>query len=218
MNDKDWPANSGFAHSRSFGPYTAAQDCNGAALGDDYGRETLQLVYTMGDGTTYIIASQVIYLYPFAPAESTSPPTAMISNALTNAALPPNVVTAFQGDPPRITVKMNNLYPTGTSWVVIYPGTPTSNSSATGSVSILNSTATAPNNGLWTNRPPVTFDLANSTLINTAPSNTAHSYTIEAVQELPLSQYPNATPEILSSTSVSLKFSFNINGQMNSGQ
>ena len=142
----------------------------------------------------------------------------MISNALTNAALPPNVVTAFQGDPPRITVKMNNLYPTGTSWVVIYPGTPTSNSSATGSVSILNSTATAPNNGLWTNRPPVTFDLANSTLINTAPSNTAHSYTIEAVQELPLSQYPNATPEILSSTSVSLKLSFNINGQMNSGQ
>jgi hypothetical protein len=219
VNDKDWPANSGFAHSRSFGPYTAAQDSNGAALGDDYGRETLQLVYSMGDGTAYILASQVIYLYPFSPAEaSSSPPQATISNALTNAVLTPNVVTAFQGDPPRITVKMNNLYPTGTSWVVIYPGTPTSNSLAAGSVSIPNSSAIAPNNGLWTNRLPVTFDLANSTLINTTPSNIAHSYTIEAVQELPLAQYPNATPQILSFTSFSLKLSFNINGQINSGQ
>ena len=145
----------------------------------------------MGDGTpTFSLAKSFIFILFLPQNPSSSPPQATISNALTNAVLTPNVVTAFQGDPPRITVKMNNLYPTGTSWVVIYPGTPASNPSATASVTVPDSSATAPNNGLWIARPNVTFDLANSGLITTTPSSTAKSYTIKAVQQLPVSLYP----------------------------
>jgi hypothetical protein len=226
VNDNFWPANSGFANIRAFGPYTAAQDCNAVALGDNYGRETLALVYTMGDNTQYVLDTKVIYLYPWNTGSQASAPTALISNALTRglvqgnyspyAGPSPTPSPYLHGDPPRVTVQMNNLYPAGTSWVIIYSGTPISNPTATGYAVIANTTATAPAGGLWTNRPAVTFELASPTPPNyvSTTATTPQTYTLAAVQQLPSSAYAigGLNPAILNSVTFTFAAGYSVNG------
>jgi hypothetical protein len=224
-NDQTWPANSGFANNRSFGPYTAAQDCNGVALGDNYGRETLALVYTLGDGTQYVLDTKVIYLYPWSPGSLAGAPTASIANAITNGPVQgnpspyaaPSPSPFMHGDPPRVTVQMKNLYPAGTSSVIIYSGTPVSNPTCTGYRVIANTAATAPTGGLWTNRPAVTFELAPTYVSTTA--NTPQTYTIAALQQLPAGYGNNSStttpinnPAVLNTVTFTFASGFSVNG------
>jgi hypothetical protein len=194
-----------------------------------YGRETLTLVYTSpGNGTNTVLDTKTIYQYPWNYNSSqTVAPSALFSNAVTGAsdqaasnpspyASPfPSPSPVFQGDPPRFTVAMNNLYPAGTTSVIIYPGTPVSNPTASGQQTVAITTTGAPNSGLWTTAPKISFEVA--PYINTS-ATTAQTYTIAAVQTLPSPGYavsttaPTLNPAILQTLTFTTTSGFNVNG------
>jgi hypothetical protein len=224
-----WPANSPFwkTKGKDMGNYMAGYqtDCtNSNPEVGGYGREIIQLVYT-AFATNYlpvVIATQYIQLYPYTPTQQ-NPPTATFSNTLTqsgplltftpNVSTAPVPVNAYQGDPPRITVQLSNLYPGSTTWLVIYPNDPVSNPTQTGSVTIPNTTMTdTADNGLWSRT--VTFDLG-SALVACGINQSAtgpQEYTVEAVQKLP-DFYTNIVDPCAQSENgiSSVTFSINLN-------
>jgi hypothetical protein len=228
---KWWPANSGFdkAKGRDYGPYTAGYpgDCTSTSLAvGGYGRETLQLVYNDSNGA-HVIASQVIQLYPYSPTQQ-NPPTVNYFNALSPSGplltYIPNVspgnppVNVYQGDPPRITAQISNLYPGSTSWLIIYPNDPVSNSTRTGAVTLANSTMTdTTDNGLWSRT--FTFDLASALIacgIDQSATG-AQTYTVEAIEKLP-AVYNNVacaqSQNAISSITFSVDLNFKVDTQL----
>lgn len=142
-----------------------------------YLKETIVLgYYNKQSGTrTAILASANIYVFPPAVPSSqslTSTSTQVqFTNVLTNQAL--NSSTS-SGDPPVVQAALSNLYPGGTSYLRIYPGTQTSNPSNVTIIS--NTTAVSP----W-------GDISSRTLlIPTGPYlKQPGYYTIEAIQQVP---------------------------------
>ncbi|MBV8378632.1 MAG: hypothetical protein JO279_16675 [Verrucomicrobia bacterium] len=117
-----------------------------------YGRETLELEY-LSQGVYTVLDTKTIYQYPwnYNTSLGAQSPKAVFSNGVTGAseqvssnpspsASPSPAFPAFQGDPPRFTVNMYNLYPNGTTAVIIYPGTPLS---ATGAATVIPITSAA---------------------------------------------------------------------------
>jgi hypothetical protein len=221
-----WPSGSTNTHTAI--SYTAGQLNNTTvALDLFYGREVLTLVYTSpGNGTTTVLNTQMIYLYPWNyNSAQTLSPTALFSNAVTNVpavsnpspyASPSPAPLVFQGDPPRFTVQLNDLYPNSATSVIIYPGTPVSNPTATGSVPIAITTVTTPNSGLDSTVAPITFEV--QSYINTSVT-TAQTYTIAAIQTLPSSYALNSTsttvpvnPTVLNTLTFTTSSGFNVNG------
>jgi hypothetical protein len=214
-----WP--SGSTNNHAAISYMAGQINSVAGLDFYYGRETLTLVYTSpGNGTTKVLDTKTIYQYPWNYNSSqTYSPTALFTNAITNVQTASNpypyptptpAALVFQGDPPRFTVQMNDLYPNGVTSVIIYPGTPASNPTATGFATIAVTSATTPNSGLYTNASPATFEV--QSYINTSVT-TAQTYTIAAIQTLP-SVYAASTtnPSILNTLTFTTTSGFNVNG------
>jgi hypothetical protein len=165
-------------------------------------------VYSLGNGTTKVLDTKTIYQYPWNyNSSATGPsPTAVFTNALTQTQAvsypspfaSPFPTPSIPGDAPRFSVKMQNLYPAGTTSVIIYPGTPVSPSPNT-ATTIANSAATAPNlaslqasGGLWTSAPSLTFETAPYIPSTTSPQ----TYTIAAIQTLPSPAYvsPSTSP------------------------
>lgn len=192
-----------------------------------YGREILQLVYTGGTGTggssiPTVLDTKYIYVYPYGSGQSIFPPNAAFTNALTNSAFPyatpnPSPSPTLTGDPPRVTVSLGNLYPSGTTSVIIYSGTPVSNPNATGYIVIPTTTATTPT-GTTTNAngtilaidPSVTFELA--PYINSSVT-TAQNYTIAVLQTLPSAYATSSSnPSILSPIPFTFTSAFSVNG------
>jgi hypothetical protein len=113
INSKDWPANSGIDKTRTYGPYTPGDY---APVPENYGMETINLVFIDGDGISYVLDTKQIYVYPAS------------ATAVLYLALPPTTALAtinsvpYQGDPPRVRVDLTNVYPSAQSWIVIYQG------------------------------------------------------------------------------------------------
>jgi len=170
--------------------------------------------------TQTVLATKTIYVYPWKyDSSQTSSPTALFTNAVTSVqavsnpspyASPSPAPLVFQGDAPRFTVQMNDLYPNSTSSVIIYPGTPISNPTASGYATITITTATTPNNGLYTTATPITFEVAPYI---TTSTTTAQTYTIAAIQTLP-SAYPTSAtnPTVLNTLTFASTSGFNVNG------
>jgi hypothetical protein len=210
-----WPSGSTNNHSGAAISYTAGQIDTAPALDFYYGKETLNLVYVSpGNPTTKTLDTKTIYLFPWMAGT----PTAIFTNAVTNAA-PSGTPFAFQGDPPRFTVKMTNLYPNGTTSVIIFPGTPVSNPTASGSATIAITRATTPTTpttgGLYTPAAPIpiTFETLATLQTITASATTPPTYTIAAMQTLP-SIYATSTtnPAVVNILTFTLATPFNLNG------
>jgi hypothetical protein len=216
-----WPWTSGTTNTHSAISYTAGQVNNTTVPLDlFYGREILTLVYTLGNGTTTVLDTKTIYLYPWNYNSSqTISPTVLFTNAVTSVqavsnpspyAVPSPTPLVFQGDPPRFTVLMNDLYPNGSTSVIIYPGTPSSNPTATGSATISITAVATPNTGLDTTATPITFEV--QSYINTSVT-AAQTYTIAAIQTLPSSYVASTTnPTILNTLTFTTSSGFNVNG------
>jgi hypothetical protein len=220
-----WPWPSGSTNTHTAIPFMAGQVGTAAAPNNFYyGRETLTLVYSSpGNGTTKVLDTKTIYQYPWNyNSGQTNSPTALFINAVTNVQTASNpypyptptpAPLVFQGDPPRFTVQMNNLYPNGASSVTIYPGTPLSNPTATGGAAIAITAATTPAGGLYTSAPAITFETLAVLKTITASTMTPPTYTIAAMQTLP-SNYATSTtnPVVLNSLTFSLTSPFGVNG------
>jgi hypothetical protein len=133
INSKDWPANSGIDKTRTYGPYTPGDY---APVPENYGMETINLVFIDGDGISYVLDTKQIYVYPAS------------ATAVLYLALPPSTALAtinsvpYQGDPPRVRVDLTNVYPSAQSWIVIYQGNHQATNPPTSPV-IANTTKTA---------------------------------------------------------------------------
>jgi hypothetical protein len=213
-----WP--SGTTNTHTAISYTAGQvGTTGTPF--YYGREVLTLVYSSpGNGTTTVLNTQIIYQYPWSYNSSqTVTPSALFTNAVTSVqavsnpspyASPAPAPLVFQGDPPRFTVQLNDLYPNGATSVIIYPGTPASNPSATGSAPITITAAATPNSGLYTTAPPITFEVAS--YISTS-STAPLTYTIAAVQTLPSAYATSSSnPTVLNTLTFTTTSGFSVNG------
>jgi len=199
-----------------------------------YGRETLELVYTSAATMTQtVLSTKVIYLYPWnSNGALSAAPIATFYNALTNSqasgnaspyATPfPAASPVFQGDPPRFTIQFNNLYPAGTTSVIIYPGTPVNPTGTAYVIPITQkttpaATATTPVGGLYAGASPITFETLGPLTKITASTATPPTYTIAAVQTLP-SGYalsttaPTLNPAILNTLTFTTTSGFNVNG------
>jgi hypothetical protein len=109
---------------------------------------------------------------------------------------------------------MNNLYPTGSTSVIIYSGTPVSNPTASGQQTVAITAIPTPNSGLWTTAPKITFEVA--PYINTS-ATTAQTYTIAAIQTLPSGYALSTTtaplnPAVLNTLTFTTTSGFNVNG------
>jgi hypothetical protein len=217
-----WAWSSGSTNTHTALTYTAGQvGTTGTPF--YYGIETLKLVYTSpgNGGTQTTLDTKTINLYPWVNNSLQAySPNAAFSNALTKASAGsnpspyvspyPSPTPVFQGDAPRLTVQMNNLYPNGTSSVIIYAGTPSNPGTAT---PITVTVTTTPNGAMYTSAPPITFELAPYITAST----TAQTYTIVAVQQLPAG-YPVSTtppllnPAILSTVTFSTTSGLSVNG------
>jgi hypothetical protein len=187
-----------------------------------YGREILELEYLSG-GVYTILDTKTIYEYPWNYNSSqTVTPSVLFSNAVTGAsdqaasnpspyASPfPSPSPVFQGDSPRFTVAMNNLYPAGATSVIIYSGTPASNPTASGQQTVAITSTATPNSGLWTTAPKISFEVA--PYINTS-ATTAQTYTIAAIQTLPGGYATSSTnPAVLNTLTFTTTSGFNVNG------
>ena len=223
-----WPANSGFdkTKGRGYGPYVAGYPGTCTITSPEaggYGVETLLEVYNDANGP-HTIATASIQILPNLPTQN-NPPTGNYSNVLNpsgpalnfipgvSKGSPP--VNAYQGNPPRITVQIKNLYPGSTSFLSIYPGDPVSNLTRTGAVTVANSTLTDPvDNGFWSRS--YTFDLGTALVTCGMNQSTAgpQTYSVDAIEQCPplitlaldvdktKTQYlPSPFPSILTSAS-----------------
>ena len=212
--------------------------CTAGQVGSNnftYGTETLALVYTSpGNNGRYALlntqtnqtTTQTIYLYPWQTGAQSYMPNASIFNALTNVQVhgnpspytAPSPSPSLYGDPPRVTVQMNNLYPGATRSVIIYSGLPvSSNTIPTGSTAIpVPSPTPNPNlatSGLWTNTPLGNVPAFNFELVPPVvpSSSAAQTYTIAAYQSLP-STYPvsSTNPVILNTLTFTITPGFKV--------
>jgi hypothetical protein len=218
-----WPSGSTNTHAAI--SFTAGQVNNTTvALDLFYGREIFTLVYSSpGNGTTTVLDTKTIYLYPWNyNSAQTLSPTALFTNAVNSVqaasnpypyATPTPAPLIFQGDLPRFTVQMNSLYPNGASSVIIYPGTPISNPTASGAATIAITAVTTPTGGLYTTAVPITFETLRALQTITASTMTPPTYTIAAIQTLP-SVYATSTsnPAVLNTLTFTLTSSFGVNG------
>ena len=127
----------------------------------------------------------------------------------------PNPLVNFTGDTARLDVEIDNAYPGGTTWVVVYPGAPSAAppSSAT---EVANSRLTAPTTDLVPQRD-VFIEVGKGTntvgglLFPTNPSPTA--YTVQVVQFRP--PYGTNGMETLATANFTVApSSFKVNGQV----
>jgi hypothetical protein len=229
------PASSGFdkKNGAKLGSFTAGYpgDCSNPSTAEvnGYGIEILQMVYTAyaTNELPVVLATQSIQLFPNTPTQG-NPPTGTYSNVLnpTGPVLSyiPNVstgdppVNSYQGNPPRISVQITNLYPGSTSSLIIYPSTPLLNSTRTGEVTIANSSLTdTANNGLWSRT--FTFDLGTALVqcgINTSTPG-AQNYTVESVEQLPAGYSTNkcvSTQNAISSITFSVNLQVGVSTQL----
>jgi hypothetical protein len=121
----------------------------------------------------------------------------------------------FTGDTARIDVEIDNAYPGGTTWVVVYPG-PASAIPPSSAREVANSRLTAPTTDLVPQRD-VFIEVGTGT--NTLggllfPTNTtATAYTVQAVQFRP--PYGTNGIEVLATASFTVvSSSFKVNGQV----
>jgi hypothetical protein len=214
----------------SSGPHTvtssAGQVVNQATntpLSFSYGTETLALVYkSPTNGTQKIlVTSRTIMVYPWAFGQTNAPSAAIADVLGGGAAYPtPGIIPAsspfpspspyiFHGEFPRFTVQMNNLYPSGTTSVTLYPNDPSTNPTKTNSQTV--QTALAPGGALELTAPLLSINLAQYI----TPSTTAaQTYTLQVTQQLPAG-YPAVTgvnPLLLNSVTFSVTSGYSVNG------
>jgi hypothetical protein len=167
--------------------------------------------YVVGDVVTDSNAT-----YSCAAANSNhEPPNTQYWTQLTGS------VNAFQGDPPRLTIQVDNLFPGSNTWLVIYPNNPVTNPTQAGAVPIPNTNLTD------TRAAPITTMWSRTIIVELGPAmvacgvnnsvTTPQEYTIAVVQKLPVAYTDNAcvkSTNNIASSSFTMTFGFKVQSQI----
>jgi hypothetical protein len=204
-----------------------------------YGRETLSF-YTadnQGNPQTLLLAFRIL-VYPVSTAKifnslsivpnpastpasgfATSPPASTSSSPYPNSSPYPipysSPFLAFTGDTARLNVEIDNAYPGGTTWVVVYPGSASATPPSSAS-EVANSRLTAPTTDLVAQRN-VFIEVGSGTSTSGgllfATSATPTTYTVQVVQFRP--PYGTNGMETLATANFTVvSSSFKVNSQV----
>jgi hypothetical protein len=205
-----------------------------------YGRETLSFYSLDSHSTATLIKAVSIMVYPISsakiynafipnPPSSNPSPTPPTPNPTISpypksspypipypspvpAGSPTNPLVDFTGDTARLNVEIDNAYPGGITWVVVFP-----NSSPASVQEVANSRQTAPSGDLVAQRNvfiEVGTAKSNSGGLLFPTSAVRKTYTVKVIQFRP-PYYPPTFQETLATASFSVvSSSFNINTQV----
>jgi hypothetical protein len=205
-----------------------------------YGRETLSFYSLDSHSTATLIKAVSIMVYPISsakiyntfisnPPSSNPSPTPPTPNPTISpypksspypipypspiaGSSPTNPLVDFTGDAARLNVEIDNAYPGGTTWVVVYP-----NSAPASVQEVANSRQTAPGSDLVAQRN-VFIEVGTAKNISGGllfPASAVRTtYTVKVIQFRP-PYYPPTFQETLATASFSVvSSSFNINSQV----
>jgi hypothetical protein len=129
----------------------------------------------------------------------------------------PNPLVNFNGDTARIDVEIDNAYPGGTTWVVVYPGTALATLPSTAR-EVANSRLTAPTTDLVPERD-VFIEVGTSTntqggLLFPGTTTTPAPYTVQVIQFRPPYGGSDSMETLATASFTVVSSSFKVNGQV----
>ena len=131
------------------------------------------------------------------------------------APTPATTPTTFTGDTARLNVEIDNAYPGGTTWVVVYPGT-ASATPPSSAREVPNSRLTAPMTDLVAQRNVfIEVGTANISGVLLFPTSaTPTTYTVQVVQYRPPYNPPTFQETLATATFTVVSSSFKVNSQV----
>jgi hypothetical protein len=207
---KNRPANSPFTSSHQitdYGPWEpdqAALLSNSASANDVYGVETIELIFvdnSVTPSTQTVLDYEKIDIYG---PKASNAANFYVQNFQSRVALNTDTTKAYLGDPPRVTLTANPIYPSAKVWVVIYPGNAQSTIPANART-ISNTVWTAPAGDNSTYPNNIYMDIGNYV-------TGSGIYTLQMVQQSATNSF--GTENFGNPASFSIRTNYNITSQL----